>query len=84
MIKLPFVLPNNQPLTRGTAAGLVHLAQGFVSSLTVEQADKVVNLKSMLGLLSLGASLDLPMTVVADGEDEENAIQAIQALMAGA
>lgn len=81
MIKRPFVLPKDQPLTRGTAAALVQLAQGFASSLTVEQAEKVVNLKSMLGLLSLGTSLDHPMTVMAIGEDEERAMEAIQALI---
>lgn len=55
MIRKPISFPNRSPLTRRSAALLVREASRFESRLMIEHNAKIVNAKSMLGLLSLGA-----------------------------
>ena len=57
-------------------AFLVQMASQFESKILFETGNKQVNVKSMMGMMSLGLDLDRleDLTVVADGVDEEEAI----------
>jgi multiphosphoryl transfer protein len=55
------------------------IAKGFESEVRVRQGDKVVNGKSLGSLLKLGAEKGSPLRVMAQGVDEEAALQALQA-----
>ena len=59
-------------------AFLVQMASQFESKILFE--NKQVNVKSMMGMMSLGLDLDRleDLTVVADGVDEEEAISKIE------
>lgn len=53
MIRKPISFPNRSPLTGEAPALLVREASRFESRLMIEHNAKIVNAKSMLGLLSL-------------------------------
>ncbi len=76
MIKQPIVFPAGQPLTRTSAAQLVQIASRFDCRVMIEQNQKLVNAKSMLGLLSLGVE-EGGMQLLVDGAEEETAAAAI-------
>lgn len=69
------------PFSRATAARLAQTASRFTCQLTLECEGRIINLKSMLGLLSLPLELPESMSLVADGEDEKEATAAILAIM---
>ena len=71
MIRKPISFPNRSPLTRRSAALLVREASRFESRLMIEHNAKIVNAKSMLGLLCL----------LAEGPDEAAAADAMEALL---
>jgi phosphotransferase system HPr (HPr) family protein len=80
MIRKPIVFPGNAPLTRALAAEVVQTASGYDARVMIQREQKIVNAKSMLGLLSLGIGGEDLMLVV-DGPQEAEAAEAIQALM---
>lgn len=56
---------------------LVNVAVKFKSELTLAHESKVVNLKSIMGVMSLGIYNGEVITVTAEGEDEVQAVEAI-------
>lgn len=77
MIRKPIVFPGNAPLTRALAAEVVQTASGYDARVMIQREQKIVNAKSMLGLLSLGADDQANMMLVAEGPDEEAAVAAV-------
>ncbi|KIX90038.1 MULTISPECIES: phosphocarrier protein HPr [Staphylococcus] len=59
------------------ATMLVQTASKFESDVQLEYNAKKVNLKSIMGVMSLGVGKDAEITIYADGSDEKEAIQAI-------
>ena len=66
------------PINRETAARIVTTASRYRSTFTMEHGNSVINLKSMLGLLSQAVPKDGQITLTADGPDEEDAIGALK------
>jgi phosphocarrier protein len=60
----------------------VKIAQGFQAEITLEKGDQQANAKSILGILALGVSQGETVTLRANGLDEEEAIEALQELVA--
>lgn len=60
---------------------LVQTASKFNADITLEYQDKSVNLKSIMGVMSLGVGQNAEVTITADGSDEKEAIQAIAETM---
>ena len=56
---------------------LVQTASKFNSDITLEYQDKSVNLKSIMGVMSLGVGQSASVSITADGDDEKQAIEAI-------
>ena len=56
---------------------IVQIASQFDSTVYIETGDKRVNAKSIMGMMSLGMSSGEQLTVVTDGSDEDNALEAI-------
>lgn len=81
MIRKPIVFPGNAPLTRAMAAEVVQTASRFEARVMIQREQKIVNAKSMLGLLSLGVDDQSNMTLIAEGADEEAAVTALLALL---
>ena len=59
-------------------AMLVQVASQYESSVYIESANKKVNAKSIMGMMSLGLGTDEAVTVIADGSDEEAAVAGIE------
>ncbi|WP_342388957.1 phosphocarrier protein HPr [Salinicoccus bachuensis] len=56
---------------------LVQTASKFDSDIQLEYNSKKVNLKSIMGVMSLGVGKDSEVAVYAEGKDETEAIEAI-------
>lgn len=59
------------------AALFVQISSKFDSRIWVEIGQKKVNAKSIMGIMSLGIVLDDEITIIAQGDDEEEAIKAL-------
>lgn len=47
----------------------------------MEKDDRRVNAKSLLGVLSLGIAKGMSVTLIADGQDEKEALDGLEALV---
>lgn len=56
---------------------LVQVASQYESSIYVEIQEKKVNAKSIMGMMSLGLAEGEKITIIANGPDENDAIEAI-------
>ncbi|MBP2241020.1 phosphocarrier protein [Cytobacillus eiseniae] len=63
------------------ATGLVQVASKFSSEVFLEYKEKKVNLKSILGVMSLGVGQGAQISIYTDGADEEDALSAIENFM---
>ena len=63
------------------ATFFIQKANEFKSSIWVEKEDRRVNAKSLLGVLSLGIVGGTRIRVIADGQDEEAAVEALVKLV---
>ena len=68
------VVQNQVGLHARPATFFIQKANEFKSSIWVESEDRKVNAKSLLGVLSLGITKGLTITIIADGQDEEDAV----------
>lgn len=62
------------------AALLVQTASKFASKIWLEKGNDKINAKSIMGIITLGASFGTPIRIIAEGTDEEAATAAIEAL----
>ena len=60
---------------------LVQTASKFASDITLEYKGKSVNLKSIMGVMSLGVGKDADITIYVDGADEAEALAALEETM---
>lgn len=59
------------------AALFVQEANRFSSDIFLEKDGKKVNAKSIMGLMSLAVSTGTEINIIADGDDEQNAIASL-------
>ncbi|GAO99351.1 phosphocarrier protein HPr [Fructobacillus ficulneus] len=60
---------------------LVQAASKFVSEVTLSYQGKEVNLKSIMGVMSLGVGHGADVTIKADGDDAKEALAAVAKVM---
>lgn len=60
---------------------LVQTASKFTSEINLEYKGKSVNLKSIMGVMSLGVGQGSDVTVTAEGQDADEAMKAISETM---
>lgn len=75
-----FVVANEKGLHTRPSTELVKCAASFRSHLTLHYQNFTVNAKSLLGILMLAAARGSKIYVEAEGEDAQQAIDAILAL----
>jgi len=73
-------ITNRLGLHARAAAKVVHTANGYRSQIFIGTGEEEVNAKSILGLLTLAATRGTPLTVRAEGDDEDEAVRAVVAL----
>ncbi|HNX51050.1 MAG TPA: HPr family phosphocarrier protein [Thermoanaerobaculaceae bacterium] len=81
MAQLEVELTNRLGLHARAAAKFVHTASLFKAHVMVLHNEEEVNGKSILGLLLLAAPCGTRLTVRATGDDEVEALKAIEALV---
>jgi catabolite repression HPr-like protein len=64
-------------------AMLVQKASMHDSTIYIHAEGKKVNAKSIMGMMSLGLNMGEEVTVVADGEDEQEAVNRIERYLSG-
>jgi phosphocarrier protein HPr len=63
------------------AAKLVQLSSGFASQITLTKGDKQANAKSIMNVMMLAASRGSYVKLEVEGEDEDDALAAVVALV---
>lgn len=81
MISREVTIKNNVGLHARPATFFIQKANTFKSSIWVEREDRRINAKSLLGVLSLGIVKGMTITIIADGQDEEEAVEGLAALV---
>ena len=71
------IVSNQVGLHARPATFFIQKANEFKSGIWVEKEDRRVNAKSLLGVLSLGIVKGTPITLIADGSDEKEAVTAL-------
>lgn len=71
------VLQNQVGLHARPATFFIQKANEFKSSIWVEKDERKVNAKSLLGVLSLGIARGTSISIIADGVDEKQAVDAL-------
>lgn len=83
MVETRVVIVNERGLHARAAAKFVHLASGFACRITASTGSDEADGKSILSLMVLGASQGTELTLRCDGEDEQEAMDALVALVGG-
>jgi len=78
MRSLKFKVNDPVGLYATPATELVDFVKQFHCHLTLRYENKEVNLKSMMGVLSLGVPTKATLEIIADGEDEKRALELIE------
>ena len=81
MIAKEVVVKNGSGLHARPATLLVKKASSFKSDVSIEYNGKKANVKSLIGVLSLGVSKDANVKVIASGDDEALAAEEIAKLI---
>ncbi len=81
MLSKTIVVRNQVGLHARPATFFIQKSNEFKSSIWVEKDERRVNAKSLLGVLSLGITKGMEITIITDGTDEKEAIEALEALI---
>lgn len=81
MVKRDVVITNNIGLHARPATFFIQKANSFQSSIWIEKDDRKVNAKSLLGVLSMGIAKGMTVTLIADGQDENRALDGLVELI---
>lgn len=82
MLTREVTINNQVGLHARPATFFIQKANEFKSSIWIEKDDRKVNAKSLLGVLSLGIVKGTSVNLVADGNDEKEALNTLAALIA--
>jgi phosphocarrier protein len=82
MIKTTTIINNKLGLHARASAKLTKMAGSFPCEVWMSKGDRRVNAKSIMGVMMLAAGIGTQVTVEANGEREQDALEAILALIA--
>ena len=82
MIKTPATINNKLGLHARASAKLTKLAGSFPCEVWMARGDRRVNAKSIMGVMMLAAGMGTTVDIETDGEREQEAMDALQALIA--
>lgn len=78
MVIRDVVIKNKSGLQSKSAAVFIQKASNFKSGIWIEKDERKANAKSLLGVLSLSIGSGTKVTVIAEGEDEEKAVDELE------
>jgi phosphocarrier protein len=77
----PVTIINKLGLHARAATKLVNCASGFEAEVNLIRGTRVVNAKSIMGVLTLAASIGTELIIEAHGVDEDQALNAVVGLI---
>ena len=80
MLRIEVEVMNEAGIHARPAAMLVKVANRYQSELLIEKDDMKINGKSIMGIITLGATHKSRLTISVEGPDEEEAASAIKQL----
>ena len=81
MVEREITIKNKTGLHARPAAVIVQKANEFGSEVFLEKDGDRVNAKSIMGVMMLAAGEGSKITIIADGDDEGDAVESISALL---
>lgn len=81
MVEKTFTITDPAGMHARPASALVGSLSKFQSDITMEFKEKKVNLKSILGVMSLGVPSGSTVQIAADGADEAEAMETIERVL---
>ena len=81
MVSKEITIVNTSGLHARPATFFIQKANTYKSSVWVEKEDRRVSAKSLLGVLSLGIAKGMTITLIADGMDENAAVNGLAELI---
>ena len=82
MVKKTVTIQSELDMDARPVAHLVQEASQYSSTVCIEMDNKQINAKSIMGMMSLELVKGTTFTVVAEGEDERNAVEGVEAFFA--
>ncbi len=82
MLSRSVTIINKLGLHARASAKFVSVASHFSSHIEVKRGTKIVNGKSIMGIMMLAASKGTELELIINGDDEANAMQALEELIA--
>ncbi len=82
MVKRSVTIQTELDMNSRPVAHLVQEASQYSSRVRIEMENKQINAKSIMGMMSLNLGKGTTFTVVADGEDEEKAVNGVEEFFA--
>jgi phosphocarrier protein len=82
MIRTSTTITNKLGLHARASAKLTKLAGAYPCNIWISRGERRVNAKSIMGVMMLAAGLGSDVTLEAEGEGEQEAVDAILALIA--
>jgi phosphocarrier protein HPr len=80
MVEKTTIILNRAGIHARPAALIVQTAGKFKSRITLQKGDDRINGKSIMGIITLGAGFETEIRIIAEGEDEAEAVEAIDRL----
>ncbi|MCK5155009.1 MAG: HPr family phosphocarrier protein [Spirochaetales bacterium] len=80
MVEKTVTVKNRAGIHARPAALIVKTANGFSSNLYIERDTMRINGKSIMGIITLGASYKTQLKIIVDGTDEQEAADALEQL----
>jgi phosphocarrier protein len=77
MVEKIVTIKNRAGIHARPAALLVQTANRFSSNIFLEKDGEKINGKSIMGILTLAATYNSPIKIIADGSDEDDALHSI-------
>ena len=80
-MKQEVILQSTKGLHASLASKIVQLSHQFDATIQIHYADQIVDAKSILGLISLAIPYGENVSIITDGADAEEALQALRKLL---
>ncbi|KKI88708.1 phosphocarrier protein HPr [Bacillus sp. SA1-12] len=82
MVEQTFTITSEAGLHARPATALVNAVNSFTADVNLEANGRTVNLKSIMGVMSLGIAKGAVVKISASGSDEEAALEAVKRAIA--
>jgi len=80
MVEKNVIVSNRAGIHARPSALIVQATKNFKCSIHFEKGSERINAKSIMGVITLGASYGTAIKMIADGEDEQEAIEILAGL----